>query len=93
MKLLNIIYSNHTLILEFCSIHFRFFNIHIIQKTQLSIIHMPLKWHHINKCNNNCKKIDVLISILVHLNSFTPIMNVIYNGWKYTKGEMVSYTM
>jgi hypothetical protein len=34
------------------------------------MIHMPLKWHHINKCNKNCKKIDVLTSILVHLSSF-----------------------
>jgi hypothetical protein len=31
MKLLNIFYSNQTLILEFCLIHFRYFNIHIIQ--------------------------------------------------------------
>ncbi len=28
--------------MEFCLIHFRFFNIHIIQQTQLSMIHMPV---------------------------------------------------
>jgi hypothetical protein len=31
LKLLNIFYSNQTLIFKFCLIHFRFFNIHIIQ--------------------------------------------------------------
>jgi hypothetical protein len=36
------------------------------------MIHMPLKWHHIDKCNKNCKKIDVLTSILARLNSSTP---------------------
>jgi len=36
------------------------------------MIHMPLKWHHIGKCYNNCKKIDVLTLILVHLSSFAP---------------------
>jgi hypothetical protein len=53
-----------------CLIHFRFFNIHIIQQTQLSMIHMPLKWHHTDKCNKNCRKVSVLTSILTHLNSF-----------------------
>jgi hypothetical protein len=33
------------------------------------MIYMPLKWHHIDKCSKNCKKIDVLTSILAHLNS------------------------
>jgi len=37
------------------------------------MIHMPLKWHHINKCNKNCKKVDILTSILACLNSFAPI--------------------
>jgi hypothetical protein len=46
------------------------------------MIHMPLKWHHIDKCNNNYKNVDVLTSILVCLNSFTLNMSVIYNGWK-----------
>ncbi len=36
------------------------------------MIHMPLKWHHINKCNKNCKKVDVLTSILACLSSFAP---------------------
>ncbi len=73
MNLLNIICSNQTLILEIFFTHFRFPNIHIIQKTQLSMIHMPIKWHHIDKCNKNCKKIDILTSILVHLSSNVPI--------------------
>jgi hypothetical protein len=33
MKLLNIFYSNQTLILEDCSIHLKIFNIHVIQNT------------------------------------------------------------
>jgi hypothetical protein len=58
--------------IEIFFIHFIFFNIHIIQSTQLSMIHMPLKWHHIDKCNKNCRKVDILTSILAQLNSFTP---------------------
>ncbi len=33
---------------------------------------MPLKWHHIDKCNKNCRKVDILRSILVCLSSSTP---------------------
>jgi hypothetical protein len=36
------------------------------------MIHMVLKWHHIDKCNKNCIKVDVFTSILAHLNSFAP---------------------
>jgi hypothetical protein len=36
------------------------------------MIHMPLKWHHVDKCNKNCKKVDVLTSILARLSSFAP---------------------
>jgi hypothetical protein len=36
------------------------------------MIHMPLQWQHINKCNKNCRKVDILTSNLVHLNSSTP---------------------
>jgi hypothetical protein len=39
---------------------------------QLSMINMPLKWHHIDKCNKNCRKNDVLISILACLSSSAP---------------------
>jgi hypothetical protein len=34
------------------------------------MIHMLLKWHHIDKCNKNCRKVDVLKSILACLGSF-----------------------
>jgi len=57
--------------------HFRFFNIHIIQQAQLSMIHMPLKWHHIDKCNKNYKKVDILTLILACLSSSPPI-NMMY---------------
>jgi hypothetical protein len=33
---------------------------------------MPLKRHHIRIHNTNCRKIDVLMRILVHLYSSTP---------------------
>jgi hypothetical protein len=36
------------------------------------MIHMPLKWHHIEKCNKNCKKVDFLELILARLNSSAP---------------------
>jgi hypothetical protein len=36
------------------------------------MIHMPLKWHHIDKCNKNCRKVDALTPILVYLSSSTP---------------------
>jgi hypothetical protein len=36
-----------------------FFNIHVTQKVEFSMIHIPLKWHHIDKCNKNCKKVDI----------------------------------
>ncbi len=67
MKLLNILCSNQTLILEDFMTHFRFFNIHIIQKAQPFMINMPLKQHHIGICNKNCKNIDVLTRILACL--------------------------
>jgi hypothetical protein len=35
------------------------------------MIHMPLKWDHIDKCNKNCRKVDVLTSILACLSSST----------------------
>jgi hypothetical protein len=34
------------------------------------MIHMLLKWHHIDECNKNCKKVNVLTSILAHLSSY-----------------------
>jgi hypothetical protein len=34
-------------------------SLHITQKIELSMIHIPLKWHHIDKCNKNCKKVDI----------------------------------
>jgi hypothetical protein len=71
--MLNIIYLNQTLILEIFLFIVDFFNIHIIQQTQLSMIHMPLKWHHIDKYSNNCKKVDILTSILVRLSSYAPL--------------------
>ncbi len=37
------------------------------------MIHMPLKWHHIDKSNKNCRKVDVLTSILACLSSSTPL--------------------
>ncbi len=40
---------------------------------------MPLKWHHIDKCNKNCKKVDVLTSILACLSSFAPFGLIIIN--------------
>jgi len=33
------------------------------------MFHMLLKWHYIDKCNKNCKRVDVLTSILAHLSS------------------------
>ncbi len=36
------------------------------------MLHMSLKWHHIDKSNKNCKKIDVFTSILASLNSSAP---------------------
>ncbi len=60
-------------------IHFRFFNIDIIQWAQLSMVHMPLKWHHIDTCNKNCKKIDILTSTLVHLSS-SALIFYFYDG-------------
>jgi len=36
---------------------------------KISMIHMPLKWHHINKCNKNYRKVDILTSILACLSS------------------------
>jgi hypothetical protein len=41
-------------------INFRFFHTHIIQSTKFSMIQLPLKWHHIDKCNKNCRKVDIL---------------------------------
>ncbi len=41
------------------------------------MIHMPLKWHHIDKCNKNYIKIDVLTSISTCLSSFTPITQMV----------------
>jgi hypothetical protein len=72
MKLLNIFCSNQNLILEICLTHLKIFNIHIIQYAQLFMIRMPLKWHHINKYNKNCRKVDILTSILACLNSSAP---------------------
>jgi hypothetical protein len=37
---------------------------------------MPLKWHHINKCNKNCRKVNVLTSILAHLSSSTALKSI-----------------
>jgi hypothetical protein len=36
------------------------------------MIHMSLKLHHIDKCNKNWRKVDVLTSILVRLSSSPP---------------------
>jgi hypothetical protein len=41
-------------------IQFRPHNIHITYKSQLAMINMPLKWHHIDKCENKLEKIDIL---------------------------------
>jgi hypothetical protein len=35
------------------------------------MIHMLLKWHHVDKCNKNWRKVDILTSILAHLSSST----------------------
>jgi len=40
-------------------INFRFFNTHIIQSKKNSMIQLPLKWHHIDKCKKNCRKVDI----------------------------------
>jgi hypothetical protein len=47
------------------------------------MIHMPLKWHHIDKCNKNCRKVDVLTSILVCLGSFAPINEMFIIHYEY----------
>jgi hypothetical protein len=49
------------------------------------MIHMPLKWHHIDKCNKNCWKINILESILAHLNPSTPKISFyeFFFGQKY----------
>jgi len=36
------------------------------------MIHVPLKWHHIDKCNKNCRQVNVLTSILARLSSSAP---------------------
>jgi hypothetical protein len=74
--------SNQTLILEDFLTHFRVFNIHINEWAQLSIIDMPLKWHHIEICNKNCKNVDMLTRMLARLfnlraqlETFIPLQN------------------
>jgi len=37
------------------------------------MIHMTLKWHHIDKCNKNCTKVDVLTPTLACLSSFAHV--------------------
>jgi hypothetical protein len=44
--------------------------------------HMPLKWHHIDKCNNNCNFFDVLTSILTRLSSSAPYCVGLYGVYK-----------
>jgi hypothetical protein len=41
-------------------IQFRFRNIHISDNSQLAMINMPLKWHHIDKCENKLEIFDIL---------------------------------
>jgi hypothetical protein len=66
-KLLNILWSNQTLILEDFLTQFKFLNIYISEWAQLSMIYMLLKWHRIETYNKNCREIDVLMRILAHL--------------------------
>jgi len=60
MKLLNVLCSNQNSKLEHAMIQFRPHNIHITYKSRLAMINMPLKWHHIDKCENKLEKIDIL---------------------------------
>jgi hypothetical protein len=43
------------------------------------MIPMPLKWHHIDKCNKNCKFFDILALILAHLSSSAPFGSIRLN--------------
>jgi len=51
------------------------------------MIHMSLKWHHIDNHNKNSKKIDILTSILAHLNSSAPkLLHLVkINSQKYKR--------
>jgi len=41
-------------------VQFRLHNIQINDKSQLAMIDMPLKWHHIDKCENKLEKFGIL---------------------------------
>jgi hypothetical protein len=44
----------------------------LVSEHNFSMIYMLLKWHHIEIYNKNCREIDVLMRILVHLYSSAP---------------------
>ncbi len=79
-----VIISNHTKKCYHFQFYFLYYKLQLFLKQHHCItftcykknegfkIHMSLKWHHINKCNKNCKNISILISILARLNSSTP---------------------
>ncbi len=60
--------------------HLKFLTIHIILWTQVFMIHMPLKWHHIDECNKNYQKFNVLTLILVHWAHLSSFLHPI--GWR-----------
>jgi hypothetical protein len=42
------------------------------------MIHMSLKWHHIDKRKKNSRKVHIFISILVHLSSSVGLFKIDY---------------
>ncbi len=48
------------------------------------MIHMPLRLHHIDKCNKNWRKVDVLTSILARLGSSPPK----HQGFKFVYSQI-----
>jgi len=67
------------------------------------MIHMPLKWHHKDKCNKKYRKVDVLTPILACLRSSAPnciIKNTIlcesreknHNIWKIHYMQRITKT-
>jgi len=53
---------------RFCD-QFTFFQYPYYSIKKLSMINIPLKWHHIGICNKNCRKVDMLIRILACFHS------------------------